>query len=569
MKSFSIENIKSFKNNTEIELKPLTILVGRNSCGKSSLLRFPVVLSQTCDDDSQSTLQLYGKMIDYGTFNDVVFDHQGNVISFSLKYDVVVNDDSMMYRKTHSKKETPDIRTVEVATRLSVVKERLVIVNQKLYIDGKCMFEFSFNENKKTYKICGVYDFENGSFTDEEFSMTSDYGRELGFFSFPPVGEDLRECIKQQFFPNEELTYDDERKRFYAEDTLFGETDDEDIKKIRNGIKASTAASVAMAIANPFVFPIAMMSLAKNKERIKKLIDDNSKKDISETEKFRELIEKKTEVKSTETELRFWYINDCYSYYYGLFDTIYQMCRSEMSMLSYIGPFRQSPERIYRDTGSQQKKVGVKGEYASNVLIDDYTKNKTLIDSISEWLNKALGYKLIVSNVADGYFQLLLEDKNGIRSNITDVGYGISQILPIITQIMVTVPDSKSFVMKNNNLISEISIIEQPELHLHPAAQAELADLFVACVNGNDNRKLLIETHSEHFIRKLQVLIADKDCEITADDVAVYYVDKNEKGEAIIDKLIILPNGQFEKDWPSGFFDKAFELSLELIKKNS
>ena len=82
-------------------------------------------------------------------------------------------------------------------------------------------------------------------------------------------------------------------------------------------------------------------------------------------------------------------------------------------------------------------------------------------------------------------------------------------------------------------------------------------------------QQFLIETHSEHFIRKLQVLIADKDCEITADDVAVYYIDKNEKGEAIIDKLIILPNGQFEKDWPSGFFDKAFELSLELIKKNS
>lgn len=123
--------------------------------------------------------------------------------------------------------------------------------------------------------------------------------------------------------------------------------------------------------------------------------------------------------------------------------------------------------------------------------------------------------------------------------------------------------------MKNNHLLSEMSIIEQPELHLHPAAQAELADLFTACINGNKNRKLLIETHSEHFIRKLQVLIADKNSNITADDIAIYYVDKNDNGEAFIDKLNILPNGQFENEWPTGFFDKAFELTMELIKYNS
>ena len=547
MKSFSIENIKSFKNNTEIELKPLTILVGRNSCGKSSLLRFPVVLSQTCDNDSQSPLQLYGKMIDYGTFNDVVFDHQGNEISFALKYDVVVNNPTIHHKKQYNN-EAKDIRSVEVATHLSIAKERLLVTNQKFIIDGKCVFESFIKDNNRIYKINSVYDFGNRSFTDVEYEISSNQKSNLGFFCYPPMGEGLRECIKLQYFSKDNFLYDDERQRFYAEDMLFGETDDEELKKLRNQITHNTAAAL---LAGPIGLSLAAITFSK------------------EHKKWKNMIEEKSGLRCSEAELQFWYINDCYSYYYGLIDTIYQMYRSEMSMLSYIGPFRQSPERIYRDTGFQQKKVGVKGEYASNVLIDDYTKNKTLIDSISDWLYKALGYKLIVSNVADGYFQLLLEDKNGIRSNITDVGYGISQILPIITQIMVTVPDSKSFVMKNNNLISEISIIEQPELHLHPAAQAELADLFVACVNGNDNRKLLIETHSEHFIRKLQVLIADKDCEITADDVAVYYIDKNEKGEAIIDKLIILPNGQFEKDWPSGFFDKAFELSLELIKKNS
>lgn len=547
MKSFSVENIKSFKNLTEIELKPLTILVGRNSCGKSSLLRFPVVLSQTCDDDSQSPLQLYGKLIDYGTFNDVIFDHQGKEIAFTLNYDVEVNDNSMVYRKINAKNVDRDIRNVEVATRLEVVKERLIVSNQKLYIDGKCVFESSTKDNNRSYKINSVYDFENRVFADADYEISSNQILDIGFFSYPPMGEDLRECIKQQYFLNDDFVYDDERQRFYAEDMLFGETDDEEIRKMRNRITHLAPAAIA---AGPIGLSLAALSLSK------------------EQKKWKNLIEEKSGLKCSEEELKFWFINDCYSYYHRLIDTIYQMCRDEMRMLSYIGPFRQSPERIYRDTGSQQKKVGVKGEYASNVLIDDYSKDKKLIDNISEWLNKALGYKLVVTTVADGYFQLLLEDKNGIRSNISDVGYGISQILPIITQIMVSVPSTKFFGRKNNNLLSEMSIIEQPELHLHPAAQAELADLFAACISGNKNRKLLIETHSEHFIRKLQVLIADKNCEITSDDVAIYYVDKDDSGSAYVKELRIQPNGKFTEKWPSGFFDKAHELSMELLKNS-
>lgn len=547
MKSFSIENVKSFKNKTEIEIKPLTILVGRNSCGKSSLLRFPAVLSQTCDDDSQSPLQLYGKLIDYGTFNDVVFDHQGNDIAFTLKYDVVVNSSTFQSKK-RSNNETQDIRTVEVSTHLGITNARLVVTNQRLLIDGKSVFETSVKDNNRKYKIYRVYDFQSKLFIDAEYEIVSGQDMDLGFVCCPPSGEKLRDCIKQQYFPKDDFAYDDERQRFYAEDMLFGETDDEEIKQLRNKIAHNTAATLATG---PVGLAFALPALA------------------IENKKMKRQLEEKTSLKSSEAELKFWYINDCFTYYHKLIDSIYQMCRYEMRMISYIGPFRQSPERIYRDTGSQQKKVGVKGEYASNVLIDDYSKNKTLIDSISEWLYKALGYKLVVANVAEGYFQLLLEDKNGIRSNISDVGYGISQILPIITQTLVSASSEEFFEKKDNYRLSEISIIEQPELHLHPAAQAELADLFAACICSNTNRKMLVETHSEHFIRKLQVLIADKNCEITANDVAIYYVDKNEKGEAFIDKLNILPNGQFEKEWPSGFFDKAFELSLELITKTS
>ena len=118
---------------------------------------------------------------------------------------------------------------------------------------------------------------------------------------------------------------------------------------------------------------------------------------------------------------------------------------------------------------------------------------------------------------------------------------------------------------------SSTLVIEQPELHLHPGAQAELANLFVDAVSSNSSSRtlnVLIETHSEHLIRRLQALVADSNCSITNDDIRIYYVDKNEANEGYITEMKLHPNGQFENTWPTGFFDKAHELTMELVRNN-
>ena len=92
MKSFRIKNIKSFKDSGNIEFKPLTIFVGKNSCGKSSLLRFPTVLAQTALSNTDSPLMLYGRMLDYGNYEDVVFGKMADSISFEIEYDVDIHD---------------------------------------------------------------------------------------------------------------------------------------------------------------------------------------------------------------------------------------------------------------------------------------------------------------------------------------------------------------------------------------------------------------------------------------------------------------------------------------------
>ncbi len=79
----------------------------------------------------------------------------------------------------------------------------------------------------------------------------------------------------------------------------------------------------------------------------------------------------------------------------------------------------------------------------------------------------------------------------------------------------------------------------------------------------------MIETHSEHLIRKLKELVADPDVDISNDQVAIYYADKDEYGDSYVEKMDLDENGQFEKSWPKGFFDRSYELTKMLMQANS
>ncbi len=562
MKSFSIENIKSFKNETEIDIRPLTIFVGKNSCGKSSLIRFPVVLAQT-GDDFISPLQLYGKMIDYGTYSDIVFDHTGGDISYSIKYDFAINvygEKSLRYSE-YIEKDTLDVKNMEIRTRLGIIRDQLTIKNQKLFFDGECVYEYFASENGSAYRVYGAYDRKYKRFDKVNYEISGVEGILYDIIMLSPSDSQAREKIKDLYFHNDNFVYDNAQRARTIKDLLYKETDNEKVLEIRKIIKENTDFSGI----SPDIIPIALASMNTDVPHIKDVqSDDEYALKFFESD----FIKQYKDDGYTFEEIKFWYICECFSYFSDLIFEMHSLIRKERLYFSYIGPFRQEPERIYRYSGTQPNRVGVKGEYIDNVLIyASNNNNMPIIDQISAWLSKTMGYKLVISNIADGYYQLLLEDKNGIRSNISDVGYGISQILPIVTQVMFNKPHKEREFYDSS--VTEMTVIEQPELHLHPAAQAELAELFATCVIENKSRRLLIETHSEHFIRKLQVLVADKNCKISADDVAIYYVDKNDKGEAYVDKLNLLPNGQFEKEWPTGFFDKALELSMDLIKKNS
>lgn len=509
MESFSIENIKSFEKNTNIELKPITILVGKNSCGKSSLLRFPVVMSQTFSSDTTSPLMFYGQLIDYGNYEDVVYKNKKESISFSIKQRMEIDD---VQRTRHTGKETQqefNKHDVEVKVSLNKYGKKVVIEKDEMIIDGLLCYGL-YREAEGDYRIntYHFYNQETKEFCQEAYDIVVEETYNTDFFVTIDI-EEVFDRILKKYFPQGIPELD---KNVEGEDQL------------------------------------SYSELLKMSPSLRRLIMKRNKIVFSETEQITE----------------YQHIANTFEFYAELLAAFFHICDVEMSLTSYIGPFRMNPQRIYRDEESQTRRVGVKGEKISTVLIRDSQKKRELIDKISIWLHKTMGYKLIVNDVNNGFYQILLEDDNGTKSNIIDVGYGISQILPVIAQVLVE-PKLPEFEPDYN--YDSLIIVEQPELHLHPAAQSELAELFVGGVI-DCNKKMLIETHSEHFIRKLQVLVSDPNCKLTNEDVAIYYIDKDESGSAFAKELKILPNGKFAEKWPSGFFDKAHELSMELLKNS-
>ena len=224
-----------------------------------------------------------------------------------------------------------------------------------------------------------------------------------------------------------------------------------------------------------------------------------------------------------------------------------EVCRSFQDMLRnlvYLGPLRQSPQREYVFVGSVGEYVGRFGELAPHILF----KREGTLDTVNKRLAAAgLGYqiKIVSGGRATGLgnvFALRFVDQStGIDVSDVDVGLGLSQVLPVVVQS----------VLSHGKLIC----IEQPEAQVHPRLQADLGSLFAECIKPPFENRFMIETHSEHILLRLQRHI--RDGSLRAEDVSVIYVQPNAQGTKCL-PLRLDSKGDFVDEWPDGFFEEGF-----------
>jgi predicted ATPase len=220
--------------------------------------------------------------------------------------------------------------------------------------------------------------------------------------------------------------------------------------------------------------------------------------------------------------------------------------RRELEGIYYLGPLRKKPERDYPWNKTRPGDMGVNGERVIDVLLASaLLKNQAkgepkIIEDVSKWLARmGVAEKIDIWQLGNSTRFEVGVVKDGVSANLRDVGIGISQVLPVL--ILAYFAPEGSTIM-----------LEEPEIHLHPLAQAELADLLVE-VSKKRAIQFLVETHSEHFFRRFQTLVAKR--KIKADSCALYFVERK-KAQAMLEPLPLDEYGRVSK-WPDKFFGDA------------
>ncbi|MEH1795591.1 DUF3696 domain-containing protein [Nostoc sp.] len=218
--------------------------------------------------------------------------------------------------------------------------------------------------------------------------------------------------------------------------------------------------------------------------------------------------------------------------------------------IHYISADRLGPQESYsKNTLNKFPNVGAKGEYTVNLLHKkrDYLINeklclgqdaKTLYNQTEEWLNKIFnGAKVEIPNSDSSRLELLFNTSNSKdRFKPANVGFGYHCILPIIVSGLIAQP-------------GEVLIVENPEAHLHPKAQSQLAQ-FLARVSSC-GVQVFIESHSDHILNGLRIAVLDTI--ITSTDINILYLQQTLEQPVV--QISVQPDGGIE-EWPEGFFDQ-------------
>ncbi len=231
--------------------------------------------------------------------------------------------------------------------------------------------------------------------------------------------------------------------------------------------------------------------------------------------------------------------------------------------VDYLGPFREQPRRAYLHSATGLRDIGPRGEYAAQILWDernsriDYPplvrrrRQPKLIDAMNDALTRiGVGHGLRVQSIGETVYQLLFPI-NGPRDRtvtIADVGFGLSQLLPVVL-----------LALRGQSL----KIYEQPEIHLHPRSQANLADFFVMLSDAG--RQFLIETHSDHFINRLRRRIAEDASGTLRDRVQILFVHRRGDGGPMVEPLEVDEYGNII-NWPEDFLPEAADEAAAIVR---
>ncbi len=462
------QNFRAFPDTGWLQIRPITVLLGTNNSGKSSILNPLLLLKQTLRSvRAQSALVLRGELINAGSFSDFVHDHDSSQrVVFSLRF--------------HSRRPA-DVSPPE----LGVVPPALC--------------ELTFQAEAAP-----------GIVSLHRYSVQDPFDRPLL----------VRTKAKSS-----------QRYSLTAIQSWAAKADGEDAAASATDKAARSA--ITQAKPNHFLFdggPVLDEALDVTVKRNRKETVGDSDEDASPG-------------RAEELQL-----SSFVTKYIATVEFTGDHVRGDLKDVVYLGPLRENPKRLYEISGDAPPDVGIRGQFSPEILLRG--RKKPLFRQVSNWLQKFdFPGQLTCEELTETAFRLALTaGPNSIPTNFADLGFGFSQLLPLLVQGLSAAKGT-------------LFITEQPEIHLNPRLQSRLAEFFLQVTKRNS--RILVETHSEHIILGLRRLVAEG--RLNSSDIAIYFVERPDGIISTVRSVPVQPNGHVDAaDWPSGFFEDSLRESFAL-----
>ncbi|OYU56710.1 MAG: hypothetical protein CFE25_05650 [Chitinophagaceae bacterium BSSC1] len=535
----SINNFRVFGKESKFQLSPITILTGANSSGKSSLTKAIKLLKKSFEKNGLRKIELMEVDLKLGGYNSIINSNSKNTdLTFCFEIQGIDN--------------------------LGINKSNVYYIIKLIY-NSIGLKSFSLSDEK-------------GLLFEQEGSFDLEYKQPIKSF-FRLSDNILNKSVIAEKFPK---LNQEELEEVYNSMLYY----------LQNGVEIKNATDTLYETEpQKFDFIFERITRAINRLTFLGTIDIqkrfyegpdwegeyNEEIRFSDDSKFIDIFPKSLSKKLDET-----IINEIFSNKYlqniplakELFPT--NLFEKIFSNIEFIEGVRATQEILYTKSNNPEfytlldeiynsirvdKISGLQYWLIDKLKLFKLEKNKSITDIFKIVQIEGVGYQLQIN-------------QNGKNIGLAGLGYGVSQLLPIILNLMYNYDSGKTF------------IIEEPESNLHPALQSQLADLFISFINGkittqimdgqettfgrslnSQTNSLIIETHSEYLIRKLQYLTATN--EISSDEIKIYYfnpLDNIPPNEDQIKLININYDGSMTDNFGPGFFDEASSWKFKLLK---
>lgn len=507
--SFRATNFRGFLDTSHIALKPINLLIGKNSIGKSSFARLWPIFAQGAKLQKRTPILWNGDLVDFGTFKNVLSRHStSNEIGFEFLMEVETRDILPSTRIARPGTRVRHLREGQFGFKITLTRE----INDPART--RCT---GFRINGDGFEIKYIFD-ANGSLTEAVCNgiiakpvSSHIQQNSIGFLLplteyFTTVSDAIVLSYSPQYL----------RLQVFLRQQLHQRLSSEKIRDISLRINAIGTPEELLAYCEslPFEYKTWKDFLSTAREHPHLLRMFHGYATLAASENF---------VRDIDFSLR-----------------------QHFSAVNYLRPLRAIAQRYYR---KQELAVDNIDSEGANLAFFLESLPASQLVKLNLWLRETIDVEIVLDG-EEGHVMINLHDfSTGRSDNIADMGFGFSQVLPLAVQAWLSSSPHARVVGRVANDYA-ILVWEQPELHLHPAMQRKLARLIAKTVMLKKGISFIIETHSQSIINEFGDLILAE--EFKSEDVQALLFSQNDGAETIITSTGYDNDGQLI-DWPLGF----------------